>query len=107
MVKVVGWNKGSPNEGSGAGYGIRIIDHKDRDRYFERKWATVIIEFDNGTKAEVRVSDSFWRNCIELRNKEIGKWMLENNLAPWNRGSPPTMELKPLEKQRYRLTKIQ
>ena len=44
---VVGWNNGSPNNRTGAGYGVRIV-REDRDMYFQNTWSSVIIELDNG-----------------------------------------------------------
>lgn len=69
---VVGWNNGSPNDRTGAGYGIRIT-RADRDRYFEKSWKSVIIELEGEGSIGVRLSDSFWENCIELRSSKIGK----------------------------------
>ncbi len=42
-MKVKGWNNGSPNTITGAGYGIRINKKEDRDRYFQKTWKEVII----------------------------------------------------------------
>jgi len=43
---VSGWNNGSPNNRTCAGYGIRI-SKKDRDKYFRREWDSVEIELEN------------------------------------------------------------
>ena len=82
---VVGWNNGSPNDRTGGGYGIRVT-REDRDRYFQRRWPSVTIELGKENMIEVNLSDSFWRGCIELRSKRIGKWMLDRRLAPWLKG---------------------
>jgi len=100
---VVGWNNGSPNNRTGAGYGIRMV-REDRDMYFQKTWPSVIIELDTGDLLDVRLSDSFWRGCTELRNAKIGKWMLDNELAPWPKGDPPNLKLEPIGNRKFRLS---
>jgi hypothetical protein len=100
-MKVVGWDNGSPNNRTGEGYGIRIVP-KDRDRYFKRTKSSVIIELENGDSAKVKLSDSFWRDCAELRSPKIGKWMLNVGLAPWSISSPPNLRLEPGDKRKFK-----
>ena len=102
---VVGWNNGSPNDRTGGGYGIRVT-REDRDRYFQRRWPSVTIELDKENMIEVKLSDSFWRGCIELRSKRIGKWMLDRRLAPWPKGSPPRLKLEPIGNRQFRLSPL-
>jgi hypothetical protein len=102
-MKVVGWDNGSPNNRTGEGYGIRIVP-KDRDRYFQRTKSSVIIELGNGDLVKVKLSDSFWRDCAELRSAKIGKWMLNVGLAPWSINSPPNLRLEPGARWKFRLT---
>lgn len=99
-----GWNNGSPNNESGAGYGIRI-SRQDRDQYFRREWTSVTIELEDDEVVEIEIplSESFWRNCTELRGAEIGRWMLRQGFAPWPEGNPPKFELISLGKGRFRL----
>ena len=101
-IIVSGWNNGSPNNETGSGYGIRI-PKKSRDKYFERGWKYVVIEFDDGSSTTVKISPSFWRSCPELRSSKIGKWMLKNGLAPWSKGNPPILKLEIVGKRRFRL----
>ena len=77
---VVGWNNGSPNNRTGAGYGIRI-KREDRDRYFQRRWPFVTIEAGKGNIIKVNLSSSFWKGCTELRSAKIGKWMLDHGFC--------------------------
>jgi len=101
-MRVTGWTNGSPNPGTGAGYGVRI-NRADRHRYFSRDWPSVSLLLDGGHQVTVNVSASFWRGCPELRHKEIGRWLLARGLAPWPTGKPPTLELSPIGAQRFRL----
>jgi len=101
-MKVTGWNSGSPNNRTGAGYGIRIM-REDRDRYFDKAWPLVTIELDNRDLVGVKLSNSFWGGCTELRNAKIGKWMLDRGLAPWPKGSPPNLKLEPIGNRKFRL----
>jgi len=99
---VSGWNNGSPNNRTGAGYGIRL-SKEDRDKYFQREWDFVKIELENGDVVEVKLSNSFWSNCSELRSSKIGKWMLENGYAPWPKNNPPKFELIPISEKKFKL----
>jgi len=101
---VVGWSNGSPTS-SGAGYGIRIA-RIDRDKYFQREWLCVIVELGGEGWIRVNLSDSFWRSCIELRSAQIGRWMINQGLAPWPRCRPPELELEPIGNRRFRLRVI-
>lgn len=102
---VAGWNNGSPNNITGGGYGIRVT-RKDRDKYFKREWRSAIVKIGEGNIAEINLSDSFWKNCIEIRNKRIGKWMLDNRLAPWRKGSPPKFNLERMDDKKFKLSHI-
>ena len=97
-----GWNNGSPNNETGAGYCIKISKN-DRDKYFRREWEFVEIELENGEVITVRLSSSFWRNCSELRCSKIGKWMLQKGYAPWSKNNPPKFELIPVSERRFKL----
>ena len=102
---VVGWNRGSPNNRTGAGYGIRIA-REDRDKCFRKAWTSVTIELDNGDLVDVRLSDSFWSGCTELRRAKLGKWMLDHELAPWPKGKPPRLKLEPIGNRKFRLSRL-
>lgn len=100
-IIVSGWSNGSPNNETGAGYGIRI-SKEDRDEYFNRDWEFVEIELDDDI-VKVRLSNSFWKGCTELRSSKIGKWMLEKGFAPWPKGNPPKFELVQVSGKRFKL----
>lgn len=100
-MRARGWSNGRV-QASGAGYGVRI-DIADRDRFFDRRWTSVDVEFRNDT-AVVRLSPSFWRTCTELRSAAIGRWMLSEGLAPWPGGEPPALNLIPRGGRRFELT---
>ena len=42
------------------------------------------------------MSPSFWRGCSELRSAAIGRWLIEQGAAPWDRGKPPGIAVTPL-----------
>jgi len=102
---VVGWNNGSPKDRSGGGYGIKI-GWKDRDNHFGKTWTSGAIELENEEVVNVTLSPSFWRCCPELRRARIGKWMLDNELAPWPKGTPPRLKLEPIGDRRFRLSRL-
>jgi hypothetical protein len=64
---IAGWNNGLHNK-TGSGYGIRI-SREDREKYFQRVWDSVIVEFEGVKQVYIRLSDSFWRKCTELRTR--------------------------------------
>jgi len=101
----VGWNNGSPNNKTGAGYGIRIT-RRDRDKFFDKSWESVTLGLESDEVIEVKLSPSFWEGCIELRSARIGKWMLDHGLAPWPRGQPPQFQLEPRGEKRFRLSTL-
>ena len=95
-VHASGW----PN---GSGYfGIRI-SHADRDRFFDRSWSSVTLETESGP-LEASLSPSFWRNCSELRGKQIVQWLRGKGFAPWPRGNPPHFDLQPLSAGQFKLS---
>jgi len=104
-MQVKGWNNGSFST-SGVGYGIRI-SRQDRDKFFDRGWRKVVIGLEGERELiEVRLSDSFWHSCSELRSAKIGKWMIKNGLAPWKRGDPPKLELQPIGGNKFKLKRL-
>ncbi len=100
---VAGWNNGSPNDRTGAGYGLRIT-RQDQKTHFKKSWTSITVELENGDSVDIRLSDSFWRRCSELRNSKIGRWMIRNRLAPWPKGSPPNLRLEPVGGARFSLS---
>jgi len=103
-VIVVAWNNGAHHP-SGAGYGLKV-SAEDRDRYFRRTWKFVTVEISAspGQKTIQINTDkpSFWDStCRELISKEIGIWLKSQNLAPWPKGSPPRLSLRPAGEARF------
>jgi hypothetical protein len=101
-MKVSGWSKGSANNRTGAGYGVRI-PYDDRDRYFQRSWGSVEVVLDDGRIVDISLSEKFWTTCPELRSSMIGRWMLDLGVIPWAKGKPPEFDLEPIGDRRFRL----
>jgi hypothetical protein len=99
---VTAWSNGRPLR-TGAGYGIRLST-SDRDRLFDTSWSYVFVDVADGEPVLVPTSGSFWRSCPELRSAAIGQWLLRNGLAPWARGSPPSLVLSPAGTRQFRLS---
>lgn len=102
-MRATAWSNGSPSP-TGSGYGLKISAW-DRDRFFEREWADVIVELAGEEPASIRLSQSFWRSCSELRSASIGRWLLKSDLAPWPKGEPPTCNLSPVGGNRFRASR--
>ncbi|MEZ5519553.1 MAG: hypothetical protein R3F41_19070 [Gammaproteobacteria bacterium] len=103
-MKVTAWNNGS-HHSTGAGYGFKI-KIEDRDAHFDRSWGTVEVELPTGEIVESNIAkDSFWgAKCRELIDQQFGIWLLDRNLAPWQKGSPPVFELEHISGNRFRLS---
>jgi hypothetical protein len=105
-MNVTAWNNGK-HHASGAGYGIKL-SVKDRDRYFKPEWKIISLYLGNNqSPISVNIGKpSFWNpTCRELIHKEIGRWLISNNLAPWKRGHPPKLSLTFLENNQFRLSR--
>ena len=95
-----GWQGGDSGKNEPGSYGIRFIA-RDRDRWVDRSWETVVLELDGASPAVAQVSESFWRRCSELRSAELGRWLLSNDVAPWPSGRPPNFVVTPIESNRF------
>ncbi|GAH18238.1 unnamed protein product, partial [marine sediment metagenome] len=81
---------------SGAGYGLKV-KCEDRKKYFKKDWKSVNLRLAGRNEpVEVNISPSFWGDCRELRNKKIGKWLLDKRFAPWKKHNPPKFLMEPL-----------
>lgn len=92
-MKVSGWSKGSADNRTGAGYGIRI-PYDDRDRHFPRDWGSVEVVLDSSEAVDVSLSEKFWTTCPELRSSMIGKCVLKKGVAPWAKDKPSQFDLE-------------
>ena len=101
---VTAWNNGQ-HHSTGAGYGLKV-DANDRDRYFSRKWKSVILELAGESKGIVVNTNkpSFWGPiCRELISRGIGIWLIKNRKAPWTKGKPPKIRMEPIEGNRFKV----
>lgn len=89
-----GWSRGSANNRTGTGYGVRIKPH-DRDRYFPRNRGSVEVEFDDGGVVEVSLPETFRTTCAELKSSVIGRWLLKPGVIPRAKGKPPQSNPEP------------
>ncbi len=101
-MKVSGWSNSTPNNRTGAGYGVRV-HYDDRDHYFQRHWGSVEVVLDDGEVVDVSLPETFWTTCPELKSSVIGRWMLNQRAIPWANGKPPQFNLEPLGDLRFRL----
>ena len=92
-------NGGAPREP--AGYGLKFLD-RDRDAVFDREWTEIVLDCEGGPKdVTLPLSASFWRSCTELRSAAIGSWLMEADVAPWVRGSPPGVVVTAVDGNRF------
>lgn len=99
-MKVTTWNNGSFNM-SGAGYGIRISKEL-RNRYFNINWDSIVLYVEEKT-VEIKLRDTFWTTCSELRSKEIGLFLIKNGLDKWDKGQPHELELNIVKDNIFKL----
>ena len=101
---VTAWNNGSFHE-SGAGYGLKI-NGSDRDKTFDRKWDHVVLDLEKYPEPViVNINkSSFWGpTCRELIKKEIGAWLLANELAPWPKNKPPKLNMNHVSDNKFQV----
>ncbi len=98
--KATAWNNGQHLR-SGAGYGLRI-GAQNRDRFFGSGWNHVTLYLEGYDQTvSVNITSSFWRRCPELRSKDIGRWLIQNGYAPWEKGDPPQFRITPRGKRAF------
>jgi hypothetical protein len=95
------WNNGAYHS-TGSGYGIKI-KQTDRDRYFDKGWNNIILELgDKKILVSVNINkSSFWSNCRELINKEIGIWLISYGKGKWENGKPPKVKIEQVLDNRF------
>ena len=88
------WNNGSYHS-TGTGYGLRVST-RAREQFFDPNWtkATLYLSGDEAP-VEIDVTPSFWKGCSELRHSRIGRWLIGNGYANWERGNPPKFQVTP------------
>jgi len=101
-MEVSAWKNGRFAPGKPLSLGVSV-GRGNAKRFFDKKWAVVLIEFD-GTTVPVKLTSGFWAKCPELRSSAIGDWMKRKGLAPWKTGEPPKMSLVPQDGNRFRLS---
>ncbi len=99
---VIGWHNGSPDDITGAGYGLKI-QKEDRDKFFQKNWKSINIIINSKQSVNVKISKSFWKESIELRSSAIGKWMIDNKFAPWSKGNPSKFNMLLIGNKQFQL----
>jgi hypothetical protein len=100
VVYATGWHNGHPSH-EAAGYGLKLTK-ADRDRYFDRTWQEVELQFvSDQSVTTVQLNPSFWGGCTELRSATIGQWLLTAGAAPWSQGNPPGVVVTHVEDNRF------
>ncbi len=70
------------------------IKKPDRDMFFDPSWRGVVIETEDGQRLEAPLTPSFWRNCSELRWRQVARWLQASGLARRANGQPPRFDLR-------------
>lgn len=101
---VKAWKNGAHHR-DGNGYGIKITP-TDRDQFFNPEWKSVHLVLEGNPKIiKININKkSFWnKTCRELISKEIGVWLIENQLGQWPLRQPPELELNKVGEQKFLL----
>lgn len=90
MPNASSWDNGSPDYQTGAGLGLHVYSQY-QPTIFNAYFNTIDI-YHNGNliAKDVNVSN---KNCAELIDKQIGQWLIMNNLHTWNSGFPHTFTM--------------
>jgi hypothetical protein len=104
IFEVTAWNNGQ-YKASGAGYGLKV--KREDLQFFENIGPTVSLELEGFREVVIVNIDkpSFWNECREMINKEIGIWLIQNKQTPWIKGKPPKFKVVPLVGNRFRVAK--
>ena len=103
--RVTAWTNGSPST-TGSGFGLKLTV-RDRDKYFKKSIKSVMLYLSGESEFITVNTDkpSFWNGCRELISKDIGAWLIENNMDSWPKGHPPKFTLVVLTNNEFRLEK--
>lgn len=81
---------------SGVKLGIKI-SRQDLDRYFDKSWKTILLSLSDGNKIEIDIIRNYLltSKCSsrQILHREIGAWLKEEGLFPWEHGNPPKLKL--------------
>lgn len=87
---VSAWNNGN-HHSSGAGCGIRFR-RGDLETLFPEPGSIRLRIGEKGAEeCTIRLSNSFWKGCPEIRDKRIGLWLINSGLGCWEKGRPPKL----------------
>ncbi|MGV1804158.1 hypothetical protein ACQZ6A_20035 [Agrobacterium vitis] len=102
-----GYKGGNSDYKKPNGFGLKIPKYA-RDDYFEKSDGFVKLQLKGREKPiEVNIDkNSFWGDCRELIHREIGKWLIENNFAPWQKRHPPKFKMTRREPRLFDVEKI-
>jgi hypothetical protein len=98
---VHGWKNGRFDGRRPVALGV-TVGQQFAEMFFDRSWDAVLVEID-GNAFRVKITNTFWTTCPELRSPEIGAWLRNKGLAPWPKGRPPELRLSPVGIRRFRL----
>ena len=98
MLATASLNGKSPDDP--VGYGLRFTK-ADRDRYFDRAWEDVVLDFAGAPSATVHLTPSFWQSQCELRSVVVGRWLLDIEAAPWARSEAPRIIVTLIDDNRF------
>jgi hypothetical protein len=96
-MRVTGW----ANDNSA--YEVRI-GKPSRQQCFRPEWQEVEISV-SGESQTYLLSETFWSTYPELREGLVHKWLLNEGLAPWPKGTRPALVLEPLGDNRFGLAR--
>lgn len=85
---VAGWRGGR------RGWGVRVLKEgrdifQQQQRRLDQEDIVVVLRGAHGQQLRKRLQPSFWKDCPEVRDAEIGKWMRSRGDAPWPSRKPP------------------
>ena len=88
----------------GSGYRLRIS--KSDMHMFQRNWKEVSVRLGDAPEyIQVRLTDSFWNKCSELRDKHISKWIIAQGLHHWRERHPNKLNLKSVGDRKFIITR--
>jgi len=98
IIEVSTWRNSTQNDNTGAGYGIKF---SATDFVTLQNWEQIILGDSEITlyRKNYVLNDG----CYEIRNKLIGKYLIQNNLNKWQTSNPHKLKLENLGLNVYKL----
>jgi len=94
---VTAWHSG---KWPGGTFGLRF--GQLRHELIDGKPSTIALRLEGTPSFDARLTNGFWKDCPEVRNRLIGEWISAQGLKlPWPIGKPPRFAISKIGPNRF------